>query len=202
MGQPNCVCLPPPLQSQIAYQIFASINVSSIQSINSTETLASIYGIECNSPSISPPWLTSTTLAIDGYAYKAMGPWTYICYPGIKFHQKKLYPVSTGGIVGIAVGIGIPLVLFIVWFVHRRGNKKIAREVEKRRQARLNGEGYELQDRRHREAPPVYKEEGDGVEGSMRTGEADSGSGVGECGGRGQRPPGYHDVDAMPKEDE
>jgi len=95
------------------------------------------------------------------------------------------------------VGIGVPLILFIVWFVHRRGNKKIAKEVEKRRQARinsgLNGEdGHELQERGHREALPVYKEE----EGSIATGGADSGVGV------GQRPPGYHDAHVMPKEEE
>jgi hypothetical protein len=131
------VSLPLLFTMQTTYHVSPSINVTSIQTITSTEVLASIYGIECASPSVSPPWLSNTTLAIDGYAYKATGPWTYICYPGVKFHRKKLYPVSTGGIVGISVGIGIPLLLFVVWFVHRRGNKKIALEVEKRRQARL-----------------------------------------------------------------
>jgi hypothetical protein len=141
--------------------------------------------------------MKNTTLTIDGYAYKATGEWTYICYPGIKFHRKKLYPVSTGGFVGIAVGIGVPMILFIIWFVHRRGNKKIAREVEKRRQARLTGEErdwHELQDRGERGAPPVYKEERE----STGTGGADSGVGV----GMGQRPPGYHDGHAIPKDDE
>jgi hypothetical protein len=185
--------------------------VSSVQTITSTEVLASTYGIECSFPSVSPPWLSNTTLAIVQigayYAYQANGPWTYICYAGSKFHRKKLYPVSTGGIVGISVGIGIPLVVFIVWFVHRRGNKKIEREVEKRRQARLqngrsSGDGHELQERGHREAPPIYKEEGDGTvgeSGSTGTGGADSAVRGGV--GGGQRPPGYHEPHAIPKED-
>ncbi|KAE9371867.1 hypothetical protein N431DRAFT_545978 [Stipitochalara longipes BDJ] len=175
-----------------------SINTSSIQSVTSTEILASTYGIECSSAAIAPPWVANTTLIVDGYAYKASGHWAYICYPGPKFHRKKLYPVSTAGFVGIAVGIGVPLVLFIVWFVHRRGNKKIAREVEKRRQARINSglnggeDGHELRERCHREPPPIYKEEGE----SIGTRGADSGVRV------GQRPPGYHDAHVIPKEDE
>ncbi|PMD29939.1 hypothetical protein L207DRAFT_642040 [Hyaloscypha variabilis F] len=176
-----------------------TINISSIQFIASTEILASTYGIECTSPAIAPSWVANKTLTIDEYyAYRSSnGPWAYICYPGPKFHKKKLYPVSTGGIVGIAVGIGVPLLLFIVWFVHRRGNKKIAREVEKRRQARINSglngaDGHELQDRCHREPPPVYKEEGE----SLGTGRADSGVGV------GQTPPGYHDAHTFPKDEE
>ena len=80
--------------------------------------------------------------------------------------------------------------MFIIWFVHRRGNKKIAKEVEKRRQARANGEdGYELQERGHREAPPIYKEEGE----SIGTGGVDSGVGV------GQKPPGYHNTHVIYK---
>lgn len=159
-----------------------------------------MYGIECAAPSISPRWL-NTTLAIDPdrlYAYKAVGPWTYICYPGIKYHRKKLYPVSTGGIVGISVGIGIPLLLFIVWFVHRRGNKKIALEVEKRRQARLAGrfsgdgeDGHELQERGHREALPICKAEGDGVVVESASTEGGDSAVRGVAGGL--RPLGYHE---------
>ena len=71
--------------------------------------------------------------------------------------------------------------LFIVWFVHRRGNKKIAKEVEKRRQARnhsgLSGEdGHELQDRGHREPLPIYREEG----GSISTGGPENGDALGQ----------------------
>jgi hypothetical protein len=80
-----------------------------------------------------------------------------------------------------------------VCFVHRRGNKKIAKVVEKRRQARINREdGRELQERGHREAPPAYKEEGE----SIGTRRADRGVGV------GQKPPGYHDAHVIPKEEE
>lgn len=55
---------------------------------------------------------------------------------------------------------------------------------------------HELQERRHREAPPVYKEEGE----STGTGGADSGVGVG-VGGE-QMPPGYRDVHTVAKDGE
>jgi hypothetical protein len=86
-------------------------------------------------------------------------------------------------------------VIFIIWFVHRRGNKKIARKVEKRRQARLygieSGDGHELEEREHHDAPPVYEasREEDGV--------ASVGADGGFAVGGGQRPPNYHDAYAM-----
>lgn len=94
--------------------------------------------------------------------------------------------------MGIGLGIGIPLVLFIIWFVHRRGNKKIAREVEKTRQARLygigSGDGHELEERAHHDAPPVYEPSRE--EDCVQSNGAESGVGV----RGGQRPPGYHDT--------
>jgi hypothetical protein len=87
-------------------------------------------------------------------------------------------------------------VIFIIWFVHRRGNKKIARKVEKRRQARLygieSGDGHELEEREHHDAPPPVYE---------ASREEDSAASIGAHGvvgvGGVQRPPGYHDAHTM-----
>lgn len=160
--------------------LLLSITLSSIQSINGPEYLQSDLGLECES--FQPAWIgqsntTGPTIeTYDGISYRATGPWRYTCYPGIKFHRKKLYPLSKGGMVGIGLGIGIPLVLFIAWWVNRRGNRMITMEVEKRRQE------IELAERRsENDAPPIY----------VREGERGGDVVVGVSGDSSQRPPEY-----------